>query len=106
MGLGISMDKYILQLKNLDKFYGQTQALKDINLNVKSGEVVVQVKYYFQILSFHCQISLDKCSHKNRRYKHSYLQTFFLLDVALFRKMSILLLIYHPFLTPAIIFFP
>lgn len=41
MGLGISMDKYILQIKNLDKFYGQTQALKNINLNVKSGEVVV-----------------------------------------------------------------
>lgn len=35
------MDNFILQLKNLDKFYGQSQALKNINLDVKSGEVVV-----------------------------------------------------------------
>lgn len=41
MELGNLMDKQILQLKNLNKFYGSTQALKDINLNVKSGEVVV-----------------------------------------------------------------
>ncbi|MCD8213501.1 MAG: amino acid ABC transporter ATP-binding protein [Campylobacter sp.] len=35
------MDQFILQLKNLDKFYGDTQALKNINLNVKIGEVLV-----------------------------------------------------------------
>lgn len=35
------MDQYILQLKNLQKYYGDTHALKNINLNVKSGEVVV-----------------------------------------------------------------
>lgn len=35
------MDKYILQLKNLQKYYGQMHALKNINLSVKSGEVVV-----------------------------------------------------------------
>ncbi|WP_349304315.1 MULTISPECIES: amino acid ABC transporter ATP-binding protein [unclassified Campylobacter] len=35
------MNKYILQLKNLQKYYGDTHALKNINLNVKSGEVVV-----------------------------------------------------------------
>lgn len=33
--------KYILELKNVNKFYGQTHALKDINLSVKQGEVVV-----------------------------------------------------------------
>lgn len=32
---------YILELKNVNKFYGQMHALKDINLQVKQGEVVV-----------------------------------------------------------------
>lgn len=41
MELGEFVDKYILQLKNLQKYYGDTHALKNINLNVKSGEVVV-----------------------------------------------------------------
>ncbi|WP_169752928.1 amino acid ABC transporter ATP-binding protein [Campylobacter mucosalis] len=31
----------ILELKNVNKFYGQTQALKDINLSVNRGEVIV-----------------------------------------------------------------
>ncbi|OPA78202.1 glutamine ABC transporter ATP-binding protein [Campylobacter pinnipediorum subsp. pinnipediorum] len=31
----------ILELKNVNKFYGQTQALKDINLSLKKGEVIV-----------------------------------------------------------------
>lgn len=31
----------ILTLKNINKFYGNTHALKDINLSVKKGEVVV-----------------------------------------------------------------
>lgn len=31
----------ILQLKNVNKFYGNNHALKDINLSVKKGEVVV-----------------------------------------------------------------
>ncbi|WP_194238990.1 MULTISPECIES: amino acid ABC transporter ATP-binding protein [Campylobacter] len=32
---------YILELKNVNKFYGSSQALHDINLQVKQGEVVV-----------------------------------------------------------------
>ena len=35
------MSENILELKNLNKFYGELHALKDINLEVKSGEVVV-----------------------------------------------------------------
>lgn len=35
------MSEYILELKNLEKYYGQNRALKNINLGVKSGEVVV-----------------------------------------------------------------
>ncbi|ERJ24871.1 Amino-acid ABC transporter ATP-binding protein [Campylobacter concisus UNSW1] len=35
------MSETILELKNLNKFYGELHALKDINLEVKSGEVVV-----------------------------------------------------------------
>ena len=35
------MSENILELKNLNKFYGELHALKDINLDVKSGEVVV-----------------------------------------------------------------
>lgn len=35
------MSEYILELKNLEKYYGQNHALKNINLGVKSGEVVV-----------------------------------------------------------------
>ncbi|QCD45464.1 amino acid ABC transporter ATP-binding protein [Campylobacter mucosalis] len=31
----------ILELKNVNKFYGQIQALKDINLSVNRGEVIV-----------------------------------------------------------------
>ncbi|AQW82934.1 amino acid ABC transporter ATP-binding protein [Campylobacter pinnipediorum] len=31
----------ILELKNVNKFYGQTQALKDINLSLKKREVIV-----------------------------------------------------------------
>jgi hypothetical protein len=35
------MSKNILELKNLNKFYEELHALKDISLEVKSGEVVV-----------------------------------------------------------------
>lgn len=35
------MSENILELKNLNKFYGELHALKDISLEVKSGEVVV-----------------------------------------------------------------
>lgn len=35
------MSEYILELKNLEKYYGQNHALKNINLSIKSGEVVV-----------------------------------------------------------------
>ena len=35
------MSETILELKNLNKFYGELHALKDISLEVKSGEVVV-----------------------------------------------------------------
>ena len=35
------MSENILELKKINKFYGELHALKDINLEVKSGEVVV-----------------------------------------------------------------
>ena len=35
------MSEIILELKKINKFYGELHALKDINLEVKSGEVVV-----------------------------------------------------------------
>lgn len=40
MGLG-EVKMNILQLKNVNKFYGNNHALKDISLSVKKGEVVV-----------------------------------------------------------------
>ena len=35
------MSENILELKKINKFYGELHALKDISLEVKSGEVVV-----------------------------------------------------------------
>ena len=35
------MNQNIIEMKNIDKFYDQFHALKDVNFNVKKGEIVV-----------------------------------------------------------------
>jgi len=33
----------VIEIRNLNKWYGEFQVLKDINLNVKKGEIIVMM---------------------------------------------------------------